>query len=51
VQFEYLGAEPQADPEAGAHLGVDMDFHREPPDTASNSRLRCVNPRSMKVGR
>ena len=39
VQFKHLGAEPQADPETGAYLRVDMDFHRAPPGTWSNSKL------------
>ena len=39
VQFKHLGAEPQADPETGAYLRVDMDFHCELPDTGSNSKL------------
>ena len=37
--FKHLGAEPHADPETGAYVRVDMDFHCEPPDTASNSKL------------
>jgi len=39
VQFKHLGAEPQADPETGAYVRVDMAFHYEPPDTGSNSKL------------
>jgi hypothetical protein len=39
VQFEHLGAEPHADSETGAYVRVDMDFHGEPPDTGSNSKL------------
>ena len=39
VQFEHLGTEPHADSETGAYVHVDMDFHGEPPDTASNSKL------------
>ena len=39
VQCKHLGAEPQADPETGAYLRVDADFHREPADTGSNSKL------------
>ena len=39
VQFEHLGAEPQADAETGTYVRVHMDCHGEPPDTASNSKL------------
>ena len=39
VQFEHLGAEPHAHAETGTDVRVDLDFHCEPPDTGSNSKL------------
>jgi hypothetical protein len=39
VQSKHLGAEPHADPETGAYLRIDTNFHRVPPDTGSNSKL------------